>query len=622
MKQKLDPIIFATLANRLDSVVREAMQTCIQTSRSAVIQARDLSASVCDRQGRLVSIAQGLPIHVLTSNMAVEPIPKLFDDIAPGDCFLNNSPFHGAGHHADYTFCTPVFFHGRLVFWVLLRVHQADTGAPEPTVYLPLAKDIYEEGLHWPCVRVQRDYKNLTDVLRIGLSNIRVPEQWFGDFASAVGSTRTAEKRLVALVERYGVDTTEQFIEEWLEYGSRRMAEEIKTLPQGTWENETTLDPLPFAPEGITIGIKLTIDHENEEMVVDLTGNPDQFEAGINLTEATSKASVMEGIFWCLDPTLPHNSGAFDRVKFKLREGSIAGVPRFPVGTSVATDFTADRMACCAIALMAKVDPDKGGGEGGYVSLTEPVFSGKDPRRNDAPYVDQMIIPGALAGGGPGVKGYDGWLTWMIGACMGNMWTTSVELWEKKYPQVVDCGAQIVHDSEGAGEFIGGPGGRVVTRSRDNPTTVSAFGDGKVFPPAGVLGGESGAPNLAYILDEEGRRIRDLPMVGLFEIPPGHSLEGLIAGGGGYGDPLDRDPERVRRDVRKGWVTAEKARGTYGVVLDLGPELFAVDHPATAKLRDEMRRDRGKVPKRSKNVGAGLKPAGRSTQGVHRQPGG
>ena len=587
--QKLDPIVFATLANRFDAVVSEAMQVCIQSSRSAVVQSRDLSASICDSNSRLVSIAQGLPIHVLTSNMAAAPIADLFDDIEPGDCFLNNSPFHGSGHHADFTFCTPVFHGDRLIFWVLLRAHQADTGAPIPTVYLPLAKDVYEEGLHWPCVRVQRNYKDLPDMVRMGMANIRVPEQWYGDFVAAVGSTRVAEKRLAAMIDKYGAATIEQFIDEWMDYGDRRMLEEIRTLPEGTWKNETTMDPLPFAPEGITVRIELTIDHDEGVLLVDLTDNPDQFEAGINLTEATTKASVLEGIFWCLDPTLPHNSGAFERVKFTLNESSVAGIPTFPVGTSVATTFTADRMASCAIALMAKIDSAKGGAEGGYVNWGEPVLSGKDSRYNDAPYVDQAVTAGALAGGGPGVKGYDGWVTWMIGACMGNAWTTSVELWEKGHPHLFECGAQIVADSAGAGEFNGGPGGRVVIRARDKSTAVAGFGDGKVFPPKGVLGGKSGAGNRGYILDNASERIQELPMVGIFQIHPGQALEALIAGGGGFGQPLDRDPERVRQDVRKGWVTVEKARDTYGVVLDLTPELFAVDYDKTSRLRKRMK---------------------------------
>ena len=568
------------------------MQACLQSARSSVLQARDLSASVSDSKIRLVSVAQGVPVHVLTSNMAIAPIPGLFDDIAPGDCFLNNTPFLGCAHHADYSFCTPVFHGDKIMFWVMLRAHQADTGAPVPTVYLPFAKDVYEEGIHWPCVRVQRGYKDVADVVRIATANIRVPEQFYGDFAAAVGATRIAERRLLDLIEKYGPGTVERFVDEWIEYGSRRMVEEIKSLPQGTWENETTLDPLRFAPEGVTVKIRLTIDHEAEALIVDLTDNPDQFDAGINLTEATSKAGVMEGMFSCLDSTLPHNQGVFDHVKFKLREGCVAGIPKFPVGTSVATTFTADRLASCAIALMAKVDPDRGGGEGGYVSWAVGVFSGEDYRDNNAPYVDELFITAAVSGGGPGVKGYDGWLTWFCGSGSGANWTTGAELWERAHPHLIERGAEIVPDSEGAGEYCGSPATRVVVKARGNPMTVAGFGDGKVFPPRGVLGGESGGPSLGFVLDERGETIQELPLIGLFEIEAGHALEAHTTGGGGFGNPLDRDPERVRDDVRDGWVSVEKARGTYGVVLDLEPELFAVDYAATDRLRREIRKGR------------------------------
>ena len=589
---KLDPVLLATLANRLDSIARESMQACVQSARSSVLQARDLSASISDSRVRLVSIAQGLPIHVLTSNMSIAPIPELFDDIAPGDCFLNNSPFLGCAHHADYCFCTPVFHGDKLMFWVMLRAHQADTGASEPSVYLPFAKDVYEEGIHWPCVRVQRGYEDVADVVRIGRANIRVPEQFYGDFAAAVGATRVAERRLTALIEKYGSETIEEFVDEWIDYGSRRMVDEIRSLPQGTWENETRLDPLPFAPEGVSIKIKLTVDHAEEALIVDLRENPDQFEAGINLTEATAKAGVMEGIFWCLDPTLPHNQGAFDHVRFELREGCVVGIPRFPVGTSVATTFTADRLASCAIALMAKVDPDRGGGEGGYINLGVSAFSGKDHRRGNAPYIDELIISGTEIGGGPGVNGYDGWLTWTVGAVMGGAWTTAVELWEKAHPHLIECGAQVVPDSGGAGTYCGGPGTRVVVRARGNPSVAAGWGDGKVFPPRGVLGGESGGANRGYIVDGDGHRIRELPMIGLFEIDRGHALEAFTNGGGGFGDPLDRDPERVRLDVRRGWVTMDKARDTFGVALQDSPELLAVDYEATEELRGELRRCR------------------------------
>ena len=124
-------------------------------------------------------------------------------------------------------------------------------------------------------------------------------------------------------------------------------------------------------------------------------------------------------------------------------------------------------------------------------------------------------------------------------------------------------------------------------RARGNPTYATGFADGKAFPPKGVSGGESGGPTLGFILDEDGGRVRELPLVGAFEIQPGQALESYSAGGGGFGDPLKRDPERVRHDVRRGWVSVEKARDTYGVVLDLEPELFAVDYEATRKTREE-----------------------------------
>ena len=328
--------------------------------------------------------------------MALKPIPELFDDIAPGDTFLNNCPYFGNVHHADYTFMTPVFAGDKIVLWIMLRMHNVDVGAPEPTAYLPFASEIYGEGLHWPCVRVARDYQELRDIVRIGLTRIRVPAQWYGDFAAALGSSRIGERRLNDLISQYGVEALEEFIEEWLEYGRRRMVAEIKSLPEGTWEEETHVDPLPYAPDGLTIKIKLTIDHKNEIMIVDLRDNPDQVEGGINLPIASSVAAPAQGIFASLDPTLPHNTGCFERIKYELREGCICGIPIFPAGTSVSTSYITDRLTSCAMALIAKLDPNRGGAEGGYIGWQEGVFSGKDFRRGNEAYVSQPIVRGEL----------------------------------------------------------------------------------------------------------------------------------------------------------------------------------------------------------------------------------
>ena len=589
----MDPIVLTILSKRIERIVQEVTLNCIQSARSATIQARDFSVTVADGKCRTITIHGGLPIHTMSIDMALKPIPELFDDIAPGDTFLNNCPYYGNVHHADYTFMTPVFAGDKIIFWVMLRMHNVDVGAPEPTAYLPFASEIYQEGLHWPCVRVARNYEELRDIVRIGLTRIRIPAQWYGDFAAAMGSSHIGERRLRELIDQYGAETLEEFIEEWLEYGRRRMVAEIKSLPEGTWEEETHLDPLPYAPDGLKIKIKLTIDHKNEVMIVDLRDNPDQVEGGINLPIASSVASPAQGIFASLDPTLPHNTGCFERIKYELREGCICGIPKFPAGTSVSTSYVTDRLTSCAMALMAKIDPNRGGAEGGYIGWQESVFSGKDFRRNNEPYVSQPIVVGSFVGGGPAVKGHDGWPAWGIGGTQGCVSTTSVELWEKGNPHIFEVGAKVITDSSGDGEYMGSVGSQLLVKPRQNPFTVAGYGDGLVYPPKGVLGGGTGHPNQGFIVDgETGERLQELPLSGVFEVKMGQALGILANGGGGFGDPLDREPEMVRHDVLRRWISLEKAYDVYGVVLDLEPEEYAVDREATKKLREKKKRDR------------------------------
>ena len=512
----------------------------------------------------------------------------LFDDIEPGDVFLNNSPYHGNVHHADYTFLTPVFSDDRIIFWVILRMHNVDVGAGEPTPYPIFARDVYQEGLYWPCVRVARGYEELDDVIRIGMTRIRVPAQWYGDFAAALGSSWIGEERLRSLIEDQGVEVIEEFIEEWLEYGRRRMVEEIKALPEGTWEQETLMDPLPFAPDGINLKVKLTIDHTQEKMIIDLRENPDQVEGGINLPHASSITGISQGIFACLDYTLPHNSGAFSCIEFLLREGSIAGIPKFPASTAVSTSYVTDRLTSCFMALMAQVDPAKGGAEGGYIGWWASVFSGKDFRRGFADYISQPLIVGSYVGGGPASRGHDGWPVWGMGGTQGNLATASVEIWEKKNPQIFEVACQVIEDSAGAGRFDGSIGQRLLARQRTGSGSVwvAGYGEGRVYPPKGVLGGGIGAPNRGFVVDvETGERIRELPLVGVFEIEEGQALEILGNGGGGFGDPLERDPERVANDVTRKWLTPARALEIYRVALDEVDEGYQVDTAETRRLR-------------------------------------
>ncbi len=259
---EFDPILLAVLSNRFESIIREMTNTVMKASRSSVIKnARDMSCGILTYDHRLVSVEEALPIHVTALELTTKPITELFDDIKEGDAFLNNSPFFGGTHHADLTLCVPVFCEGEPLFWTLARSHHADIGAPEPTTYLPYAKTIYEEGLHFPCVRIQENGEDKADLIRMGLQKIRVSNIWYGDYRAQVGACRTGERRLKELVKQYGLDTVKAFIEAWMDYGERRAIAAIRQLPAGTFSYEVRHDPVPgVADDGVPVRAKVKID--------------------------------------------------------------------------------------------------------------------------------------------------------------------------------------------------------------------------------------------------------------------------------------------------------------------------------------------------------------------------
>ena len=248
----------SVLASRFEAIIREMTNTVMKASRSAVIKnARDMSCGLLTYDHRLVSVEEGIPIHITALDLTTRPITEFFDDIEEGDAFINNCPYTGTTHHADMTLCVPVYFDGEPLFWALSRSHHADVGAPLPTTYLPYARTVYEEGMHFPCVRIQKGYKDIQDIVRMGLMKIRVNNIWYGDYQAQVGACRTGERRLKELVERYGKETIKVFVEEWIDYGKRRAIAAIREFPKGTWTYETRHDPVPtVADEGCRCGFR------------------------------------------------------------------------------------------------------------------------------------------------------------------------------------------------------------------------------------------------------------------------------------------------------------------------------------------------------------------------------
>jgi len=597
MHQRIEvpPYLMAVLSARLHSIGIEMTNTMIRSARSLLMSiCRDLSTAICDRNGEVISLPPCIPVHVANMGLTTSPCFDHPEGIKEGDLFLTNSPYYGNTHHADYTYIAPVFHDGELLFFTAAKGHQADCGNSIPSTYHPIAGDIYEEGaIDWPCVKVQKDYKDVPDIINIARMRIRVPDQWYGDYLAGVGAARIGERKLKELCQEYGGETVKAFCDAYQEYGEKRMKEEIRKLPSGKWDYQIKHDPIPgVLPQGVNIYIKCSIDPDEGRITIDLRENDDSQICGLNLCEATVLASARTGVLNRISPDVPHNEGAMKQIEVLMREGCVIGKAKHPYSSSVATTNVADRLISGVQALFNQVTDERGMAEGGAVQCPAvSVISGKDWRRNDEPYVNQLFIGMT---GGPGVKDHDGWVTYQYPCTGGALYWTSVEVLEQRYPvKVVE--EEVIPDSPGAGESDSAPACKFVLAPRKHPVTCAYSCDGIENLPKGVLGGLDGSQSAAwkYKLSEGESSREELPPFAAAEIPYGEAIVSESSSGGGFGDPLDRDPEKVAHRVREGWITEKKAREVYGVVLENDKELFTVNRKETQDLRKELKAKKG-----------------------------
>ena len=586
---EMDPVLMAVLANRMNAIVREMTNTLLRTARSAVLAVvRDFSCSIVTADNRLLCPGEGVPVHIFGSSLQTQAMCDIHDDLAPGDAFLHNDPYLGNTHAADHMYMVPVFVDGVHLFTTCAKAHQADCGNSIPSTYHAYARDIYEEGaLIFPCVRVQKNYEEVDDIIRMCRRRIRVPEQWYGDYLATMGSARIGERRLMELVERYGADTIDQFIKDWFVYSERRMIEAISKLPKSRLENVSVYDPLPpVLPTGLPIKVVVEIDPNEARITVDLTDNEDNKDFGLNESVACATSNAMCGVFNCIDPEIPHNAGSFERISVKLRKGCLAGIPQFPHSCSMATTNIADRIVNATQAAFAQIGDGHGLAEGAMgMGAGAGVISGKDWRFGGSPYINQEWL---IANGGPGTPSTDGWLNYGLPVAGGLIYRGSVEVEESKHPILIKH-LRVIPGGGGAGRFRGAPGADVVYGPRHDPMTVVVSCDAQHNPPQGVRGGKAGPPAQTYKIHKDGTKEK-LPGVVECHLDPGEWIRGIDAGGGGYGDPLERDPERVLNDVLERWETLERAEKIYGVVFTGTPleETLAVDVAATTQRRARL----------------------------------
>ena len=579
----VDGAKLAITSSRMNVIVEAMMNTIFRASRSGVLNsAHDFSCCIISADHQLVMGAESLPIHMMSGpDLISRAISEHFPHYRRGDAFLHNSPYNGNSHAADHSLLVPVVdSQGQHRFSILAKAHQADCGNSQPTTYMAVARDVYEEGaLIFDACRVATDYKDHDDVLRLLRSRIRVPDQWWGDYLALMGAVRLGESRMLEFGEQVGWDQLEQYAQQWLDYSEARAVEAISKLPAREIRVSTIHDEFPGAPDGVPITIGIVVDPAQARISVDLTDNVDCMPNGLNLTEATSRTAAMIGIFNSLGGDVPPNSGSLRRIEVALRENCAVGVPRFPASCSAATTNLADRVANAVQRGMAELGEGIGMAEcGAVIPAAAAVVSGEDPRRGGRPFVNQIFL---AVTGGAGTPWSDAWLTMFHVGGAGMLRRDSVEVAEMAHPLRV-LRQRLVPDSEGAGQYRGAPSAEVEYGPVDTSMWVSYGTDGAITPALGARGGHAGGPSTHFRRDVNGSLSQLLPYA-LVELQAGETIVSVTAGGGGYGEPQRRQPKSVVKDVRDGLVTVERARGVYWVAITADLEL---DEEGTRSLRD------------------------------------
>lgn len=582
-----DVIDMSVISNRFDGIVREMENTLLRAGRSAVLNmARDFSCSIITGDNRLLASAEGLPVHVIGGDELGRALNRYHPDAKEGDAYLHNDPYEGNTHAADHTLMVPVFVDGEHMFTTLAKAHQADIGNSKPTTYMPFAEDVYEEGaLIFTATKVQEEYRDIDDIIRMCKKRIRVPNQWHGDYLAMVGAARIGERALKELCDQYGRDVIKTFIDDWFDYSEELMRDAIGQLAPGRVTGTGRHDPVgDLAPSGVELTVTIEADPTAGKVTVDLRDNIDCLPGGINESETCAINNAMTGILNCLDGAIPRNAGSFRCIEVKIRDNCIVGRPTFPHSTSVATTNIGERLVATTQRLIAEGWPEQGMAEGACgIGAGFAVISGKDTRTGaHSDYVNQVFLGSQ---GGAASPGYDGWITFGNSVTNGLMLRDSVEVDEQKYPILVDE-LKIRQDSGGAGQWRGAPGTVLRYGPIAGEMTAYYVTDGKDNPPRGVAEGHNGAASQQYIVSSAAPD-REAVTIGNESLRVGEYLVHELSGGGGYGSPLRREPGLVRTDVLSGLVSLTAARDLYGVVFtgDRATGTLQVDRAATDELR-------------------------------------
>lgn len=582
---EIDPTTFAVLRRSLTNLVNEMGATLAKVAYSPVIsEGLDFAGALFDRHGHLVACGD----HDLTGLLGtLEPTLELIfqtyepAEIREGDIIACNSTHEAGNHLNDIRMVKPIFADGELIAFAADVGHWTDVGGASPGSINPLAKDAFAEGIRITPVKFVDAGVFRRDVVDMILANVRLPYESNGDVWAQMRALDAGEARLEQLVARYGVDTILTTFELMQDHAAAIFRAEITAMQDGVAEFEDWIDADPLAPEQGPVKVALKLTKDGDRLVFDFGASDPQPKAGVGAPRPLTQSGVYVAML-NLFHDIPFNHGFIRNLEIVTEPGTSVHVT-FPNPVSGCAAGGFEKVIACVLNCIGQLAPSKR--VGSTYNLINATLAGVDPRFA-RPYVKYMWNEGGF-GGGPDRDGGDAPTMAMYATGSRNQ---PIEVHERFFP-VIYTELEIAQDSAGAGKWRGCPGIRHSYRLTHGDAVVGVFGDRNKFKPWGVDGGLDGGGQNVYINRgraserELGMSATDVP------VQAGEVVEVWSSGGGGYGDPFERDPELVLRDVELGFVSSEAARSIYGVVvMETDPVLgrWEVDDIETDRLRGAL----------------------------------
>ena len=570
----VDPVRLELVKNAVGSIVDEMVLTVVRIAYSSIMKdTMDMSSAFCDRHGRLIAQGLSLPLHLGSIPDAMDAVLAEYGDtLMAGDIVVTNDPYQGGMHLPDIFMFKPVFIADHLLGYGVLVAHHNDMGGRVPGSSAADSTEIFQEGLQIPLLKLyERGVPDAT-LLKILARNVRLPDTVLGDLYAQEAACRIAERGMHELAGRYGVEELERCFDALLDYSEREARRTISAIPDGSYTYTDYLDDDGITPDQ-AVKVTVTIDIRGDELVADLTGSSPQVRGAINSTLSFAKSAVYFAIRSIMDSDAPNNAGFMRPIRVVAPEDCLFN-PRRP-GAVAARGVSGFRLIDATFGALAQAVPRKprAAGEGGTTSYS---IGGYDIQGN------YMLFREALMGawgGGYQREGVDG-----VANPAANISNAPIEMVENTAPIRIER-YELVTDSGGPGTWRGGLAIERQWRFLGQRATFQLRSDRRSHPPFGLEGGKAGAPSNNLL--EEGGDWRQIATKFTRPLASGQGFRHRTAGGGGYGDPLERDPAMLLRDVRNGKVSIEAARREYGVVILERP--WRVDEAASARLRRQSR---------------------------------